>query len=61
VFVVLTIAAPSRHSKLNNPTARRQYDACRPQRHNSAQRDFRAQHDPILRRIADLHLAAPGR
>ena len=61
MFVVLTIAAATRDSKLNNPTARRQYDACRPQRHNSAQRDFGAQHDPILRRIADLHPAAPGR
>ena len=61
MFVVLTIAAPSRHSKLNNPTASRYYDACRPQRDSSAQRDCRSQHDRILRRVADLRTAAPGR
>ncbi|MGO9283447.1 MAG: hypothetical protein ACLP75_10740 [Mycobacterium sp.] len=60
MFVVLTIAAASRHSKLNNPTASRYYDACT-QRHSSAQRDCRSQHDRILRRVADLHPAAPGR
>jgi hypothetical protein len=61
VFVVLTIAAANRHSKLNNPTASRYYDARRPQHHSSAQRDCRSQHDRILRRVVDLHPAAPGR
>ena len=61
MFVVLAIAAASRHSKLNYPTAGRYYDACRPQHHSSAQRDCRSQHDPIMRRVADLHPAAPGR
>jgi hypothetical protein len=55
VFVVLTIAASSRHSKLNNPTASRYYDSCRPQR------DCRSQYDRILRRDVDLHPAAAGR
>lgn len=61
MFVVLTIAAASRHSKLNNPTASRYYDSCRPQRHSGAQRDCRSQHDCILRRVANLHPAVPGR
>ena len=61
MFVVLTIAAASRHSKLNNPTASRYYDACRPQRDSSTQRDCCSQHDRILRRVADLHPTAPGR
>jgi hypothetical protein len=61
VFVVLTIAAATRHGKLNNPTAGRYYNACRPQRHSSAQRDCRSPHDRILRRVADLHPAAAGR
>jgi hypothetical protein len=61
VFVVLTIAAPNRHSKLNNPAASHYYDAYRPQHHSSAQRDCRSQHDRTLRRVADLHPAGPGR
>ena len=61
MFVVLTTAAASRHSKLNNPTASRYYIACRPQRHSSAPRDCRSQHDCILRRVADLRPAAAGR
>jgi hypothetical protein len=60
VFVVLTIAAATRDSKLNNPTASRYYNACRP-RHSSAPRDCRSQHDRILRRVADLCPAAAGR
>jgi len=59
VFVVLTIAAASHHSKLHNPTASRYYDSCRPQHHSSALRDCRSQHDRILRRVVDLHPAAP--
>jgi hypothetical protein len=61
VFVVLTIAAASHHSKLDNPKASRYYDSCRPQHHSSAQRDCRSQHDRILRRVVDLHPTAPGR
>ncbi len=34
MFVVLTIAAASRHSKLINPTASRYYNACHPHRHS---------------------------
>ena len=61
MFVILTIAAASRHSKLNNATAGRYYDACRPQHPSSAQRDCRSQYDRILRRVVDLHPTAPGR
>jgi len=61
VFVVLTIAAASRHSKLDNRTASRYFDACRPPRHSSAQRNCRSQRDRTLRRDVDLHPAAAGR
>jgi hypothetical protein len=61
MFVVLTVAAASRHSKLNNLTAGCHYDSLRPQCERSAQRDRRSKHDRILRRDVDLHPAAPGR
>ncbi|MFZ1162020.1 hypothetical protein [Mycobacterium sp.] len=61
VFVVRTVAAASRHIEFNSLTAKRYSEWCRTHRHSSAQRDCRSQHDYILRRVVDLHPAAPGR
>lgn len=61
MFVIFTIAAPSRHSKLDNPAASRYDDAYRAQHHSNAQRDGRSRHHHTLRRLADVHPTAPGR
>ena len=61
MFVIVTIAAPSRHSKLTNRTASRDDDAYHAQHHSNARRDGRSRHHHTLRRLADVHPAAPGR